>query len=109
MSWIEGIAWVFGGAFLANSLPHLVAALMGRALQTPFARPPGQGLSSSLVNGLWGFANLVIAWGLLCRVGDFDLDEPVEAAAFGAGFLLIVVVLARRFGRFNGGARPGSE
>ncbi|NBW10014.1 MAG: hypothetical protein EBR82_18505 [Caulobacteraceae bacterium] len=109
MSWLEGVAYVFGGMFLANALPHLVAALMGRPFQTPFARPPGQGLSSSLVNGLWGFANLVIAWLLLCRVGDFDLGAPEEAAAFGAGFLLIVVFLSRRFGRFNGGNTPEGE
>jgi len=109
MSWFEGIAWIFGGMFLANAVPHLVAALMGRPFQTPFARPPGQGLSSSLVNGLWGVANLVIAWLLLCRVGDFDLEEPVEASAFGAGILLTVVFLSRRFGRFNGGNTPGAE
>jgi hypothetical protein len=109
MIWLPYVAWFFGGMFLANAVPHLVAALMGRPFQTPFAHPPGEGLSSSLINGLWGFANLVVAWLLLCRVGGFDLREPLEALAVGAGFLLMIVVMSRRFGRFNGGNRPGVE
>jgi hypothetical protein len=96
-------AYLFGGAFLANALPHLTAALMGKAFQSPFAKPPGEGLSSSVVNGVWGFANLVVAWLLLARVGAFDIRSFEHAAAAGLGVLLITVMLASRFGRFNGG------
>ncbi|CAN5239186.1 hypothetical protein BH10PSE2_BH10PSE2_00600 [soil metagenome] len=106
MTWIDYLAHFFGGAFLFNALPHLTAGLMGRPFQTPFAKPPGQGLSSSRVNIVWGFANLVVAWLLLTRVGDFDLREPIDALVFGAGGLLIGFYLAGRFGRFNGGNAP---
>ncbi len=100
------IAYFFGGAFLANALPHLVAGLMGRPLQTPFAKPPGEGLSSSTVNALWGFFNLVLGYILVCRVGRFDLHSTRQAVAAGAGVLFISLMLARRFGRFNGGNSP---
>ena len=62
MHWYYYLAYFFGGAFLANSLPHLVNGISGRAFQSPFASPPGKGLSSSTVNVLWGFFNLLVAW-----------------------------------------------
>src|ERR1700740_3032513 len=62
------VAWFWGGAFLMNAVPHVVAGTMGRAFQSPFAKPPGEGLSSSTVNVLWGFLNAVVAWVLLVRV-----------------------------------------
>jgi hypothetical protein len=109
MVWIDGVSHGFSGLFFANALPHLIAALMGRPMQTPFAKPPGQGLSSSFVNGVWGLVNLVVAWLLLFRVGTFDLASTSDAVAFGAGMAVITLVMARQFGRFNGGNTPGGE
>ena len=97
------VAWFFGGAFLLNALPHIVAGSMGRPFQSPFAKPPGEGLSSSTINVLWGFFNLAVAWVLLVRVGNFDLRAPDHALAAGAGVLVLGMLMARRFGRFNGG------
>ena len=102
------VAWFFGGAFTLNAIPHIVAGAMGQAFQSPFATPPGEGRSSSTVNVLWGFLNAVVAWVLLARVGRFDLRAPDDALAFGAGALVLAVLIARRFGRFNGG-NPGSQ
>lgn len=106
MSWGHYIAYFFGGAFLVNAVPHFVSGVMGRAFQSPFAKPPGQGLSSSLVNVLWGFLNLVIGYILLCRVGNFDLRCTGYVVAAGLGILLVSVMLARSFGRFHGGNSP---
>ena len=106
MSIGHAIAWFFGGAFLMNAIPHVVAGSMGRAFQSPFAKPPGQGLSSSTVNVLWGFLNLAVAWLLLVRVGSFDLHEPDHAVVAGLGAFALAVTIARRFGRFNGGSAP---
>ena len=47
---LDLVSYFFGGAFLANAVPHLVSGMTGRPFQTPFAKPPGQGLSSSTVN-----------------------------------------------------------
>jgi hypothetical protein len=102
-------AYLFGGAFLANAIPHAVSGMMGRPFQSPFAKPPGQGLSSATVNVLWGFLNLVPAYLLVCHVGSFDLRDPKDAAALVLGALLISLASARHFGRLNGGNEPGGS
>jgi hypothetical protein len=106
MAWPPYIAWFFGGAFLANAVPHFVSGMLGRAFQSPFAKPPGRGLSSSTVNVLWGFLNLVFSYLLLCHVGEFDLRAADDASALGLGMLLMGVMMARHFGRFHGGNTP---
>ena len=100
------VAWFFGGAFLLNTIPHVVAGAMGHAFQSPFAKPPGEGLSSSTVNVLWGFLNLAMAWVLLVRTGGFDLQSWAHALAGAAGGLLMALFHARHFGRFHGGNTP---
>ena len=106
MNWLDLIAYFFGGAFLTNAIPHLVAGLMGEPFQSPFAKPHGVGLSSSTVNVLWGFFNLAISYLLVCRVGDFALRDTADVAALGLGGLLIGLFAARHFGRFHGGNDP---
>jgi hypothetical protein len=106
MNWLHDLSYLFGGAFLTNAVPHFVSGMMGRPFQSPFAKPPGQGLSSSTVNVLWGFANFVIAYLLVGRVGNFDPRAPDQIIALGVGALLLGVMCARMFGRFNGGNSP---
>jgi hypothetical protein len=105
--WLVLLPYFFGGVFLANAIPHFVSGMMGRPFQSPFAKPPGKGLSSSTVNVLWGFLNIVVGYVLVCRVGDFSLKDTGDVAAFGAGALLIALISARGFGRFHGGNTPG--
>jgi hypothetical protein len=106
MQWIYELAYFFGGMALVNTVPHLVSGVMGRPFQSPFAKPPGEGLSSSTINVLWGFANLVVAYLLICHVGDFDLRSTTDATALGLGILILGLVMARLFGRFHGGNSP---
>lgn len=103
MRWYHYLAYFFGGAFLANSLPHLLNGVSGHSFQSPFATPPGVGLSSSTVNVLWGLFNLAISYLLVCRVGSFDLRKLRHVLPFGAGILAMSIMLARTFGRFYGG------
>jgi hypothetical protein len=107
MEWLHLVSWFFGGAFLTNAVPHYVSGLMGKPFQSPFAKPSGQGLSSSTVNVLWGFLNLVVGYLLLCRVGHFDLRDTSDAIALGLGVLVLSLPTARHFGRFHGGNTPG--
>src|SRR5580658_3027831 len=109
MMWLAYVAYFFGGAFLTNGIPHFVSGLMGRPFQSPFATPPGRGLSSSTVNVLWGFFNLAVAYVLLCRVGNFDAHSMADVAAVGAGIFVTSVLTARGFGRFHGGNTPGAS
>jgi hypothetical protein len=103
MRWYHYVAYFFGGAFLANALPHLGNGISGHGFQSPFASPPGEGLSSSTVNVLWGLFNLALGYLLVCRVGRFDLRKTQHVVILGLGILVMSVMLARTFGRFHGG------
>lgn len=106
MNWMHLVSYFFGGAFLSNAIPHIASGSMGRPFQSPFAKPPGEGLSSSTVNVAWGFLNLAVAYLLICRIGDFSLRSTADAATLGLGFLLMGLYAARHFGRFHGGNSP---
>ncbi len=104
--WLQYVSYFFGGAFLTNGIPHFVSGLMGRAFQSPFAKPPGKGLSSSTVNVLWGFLNLVVGYVLVACVGGFDA-RSLDSLAAGLGVLVMGLMLARTFGQLHGGNSPG--
>lgn len=106
MEWLHCISYFFGGCFLSNAIPHFVSGVTGRPFQSPFAKPPGQGLSSSTVNVLWGVFNLAVAYALICQVGEFRLRNAIHVAVLGLGFLLMGLIGARQFGRFHGGNSP---
>lgn len=106
MNWLHLVSYFFGGIFLANAVPHLVSGMMGRPFQSPFAKPPGEGLSSSTVNVFWGFFNAVVGYLLVVRVGSFDLRSIDDVVPLAVGALLISVFSARHFGQFHGGNTP---
>jgi hypothetical protein len=56
-----------------------------------------------MVNVLWGLFNLAVAYLLVCRVGNFNLRKSQHVLVFGAGFVLMALMLAHAFGRFHGG------
>ena len=101
--WYHLVAWFFGGAFLANTIPHLVNGISGSPFQSPFASPPGEGLSSATINVLWGVFNLVAAYVLVVRVGRFELRQTKHVIILGLGILVMALMLARAFGKFHGG------
>ncbi|MGD0523709.1 MAG: hypothetical protein ABSE49_01125 [Polyangiaceae bacterium] len=101
--WYHYVAYFFAGLFLANAVPHFVNGVSGNPFQSPFASPPGEGLSSATTNVLWGFFNLVIGYLLVCRVGSFSLRKTPHVLALGVGILAISLMTARHFARFHGG------
>ena len=107
MPWHDVLAYFFGGAFLANFVPHFVAGVSGRAFPSPFAKPPFRGLSSPAVNVLWGLFNLAVAYALLVVIGSFELRRVTGVAISAAGFGLASVALARKLSRLQGGPVEG--
>ncbi len=103
MRWYHYVSYFFGGFILANALPHLGTGISGHAFQSPFANPPGQGLSSAPVNVLWGLFNLALGYVLVFRVGSFELRKNSHILTLGAGIVLSSLFLAYAFGRFHGG------
>ena len=99
-------SYFFGGVFLANAIPHIVSGMMGRPFQSPFAKPSGEGLSSSTVNIVWGFFNAVVAYLLIFHVKTFDSHSIPDVIAVGMGAFLIALFSARHFGKFHGGNSP---
>ncbi|WP_114239717.1 hypothetical protein [Dyella sp. C9] len=93
------VAYFFGGFFLANAWPHLLSGMMGRSFPSPFAKPRGRGPSSPTVNVLWAFANLVFAYLLTVRVGNFQWHDASSVIALGVGALLCALYLAHHFGQ----------
>jgi hypothetical protein len=105
MTWAHHVSCFFGGAFLANALPHLIAGISGQPLQSPFASPPFKGLSSPLVNVAWALANLALAYVLLAHVGAFDVQNGADVGIGFAGFAAMALQCARAFGRLRAETR----
>lgn len=78
MEWYHFIAALFAGVFLANTVPHFVHGISGDQFPTPFAKPPGKGLSSPFVNVLWALFNLLL--GVLLVKGSKVLNGNTWSA-----------------------------
>jgi hypothetical protein len=99
---VNELGLFFAGALLCNAIPHLAAGVRGEPFPSPFAKPPGKGDSSPLVNVLWGSLNLLIAVVLLSHcpfITGFNLDFAVLCV----GFLVSGIFLAIHFGKVRRG------
>ena len=96
MSWYSDLACFFAGLFLANVVPHLVHGTSGDRFPTPFAHPPGKGLSSPTVNVLWGLFNLAVGC-LLFRAGKVSTGNDTALLIFFAGIAAISIMSSVHF------------
>jgi deazaflavin-dependent oxidoreductase (nitroreductase family) len=83
-----------GAALLVNAVPHGVSGAQGRPFPSPFADPPGVGLSSPRVNVAWSAAN-AIAGALLLRKGIRSRGEAVGTAV---GAVAMAATISYHFG-----------
>lgn len=90
-----------GGLVFANGLPHFIHGMSGDKFQSPFASPPGKGLSSPLINVVWGFANFAIGYALVMLHATQPRGTP-DIAAIGLGALATGLYLGWHFGRVKG-------
>lgn len=98
MNWYGYIACFFSGMFLANVVPHFVHGISGDSFPTPFANPPGQGLSSPTVNVLWALLNLVVGY-VLFHLGSVSSGGISALGVFFAGVVAISTVSSMRFAK----------
>ena|SRR5258708_6067125 len=96
MQWYHYFSGFWGGLFLANFVPHFVNGISGNGFPTPFAKPPGKGLSSPVVNVVWSLFNLVMGY-LLFRAGKVSSGDGLSLIVFFAGIAFISIWLAKRF------------
>jgi hypothetical protein len=104
MPWYFYIAHFVAGLFLANSIPHFVNGISGRAFISPFGNPPGRGESSAVSNVLWGGSNMVIGFGLLW-FWPLAISDALDLVVFAAGFFLAAVGLASTFSQRREGQK----
>ena len=98
MHWYNYIACFFAGLFLTNVVPHFVHGISGDRFPTPFAHPPGRGLSSPTVNVVWALFNLVVGY-MLFRPGKVSNGEILEIVIFFAGIAALSIMLSMRFAK----------
>jgi CHASE2 domain-containing sensor protein len=73
-----------------------VNGISGNYFPTPFADPPGKGLSSPLINVLWALLNLLIGY-LLFRYSRTNAKNKVAMIVFFAGIIFISIMLSMAF------------
>lgn len=94
MSVLSTVRAAAAGALLVNAVPHGVKGLTGQRFPSPFATPPGVGLSGPVPNVVWSAANLAAGRALQRRV-----TTRAEQVAMAAGGLGTAVLLATYFSR----------
>jgi hypothetical protein len=92
------IACFFAGTFLANVVPHFVHGISGDRFPTPFARPPGKGLSSPTVNVVWALLNVVVGY-ILFQVGKVASGDHLALVVFFVGIVVISVMASVSFAK----------
>ena len=96
MKWYHFLACFFAGAFLANAVPHLFHGVSGDSFPSPFANPPGKGLSSPTVNVLWGLGNFLVGY-LLLRLGKVSRERMWNLIVIFIGVITMSVMLSVTF------------
>ena len=96
MKWYHYTSAFFAGAFMTNAIPHLVNGISGNAFPSPFADPPGKGLSSPLINVLWALFNLLEGY-LLFRGSKINSKTKLGLLLFLAGIVLISILSSITF------------
>jgi hypothetical protein len=96
MIWYRYVESFFAGAFLANVVPHFVHGISGDRFPTPFANPPGKGLSSAAVNVVWALFNLIVGY-FLFRFGRVASGGSAALIVFLAGIAAISLHLSVHF------------
>ena len=103
MPWYSYVAWFFAGAFLVNSVPHIVQGISGNKFQTPFATPRGARRVLRRRQCDLGFANLVIG-SVLVHVTWSAPSPPWQLCLTALiGALALALYLARRFSSVRSG------
>lgn len=96
MKWYNYVAAFFAGIFLCNAIPHFMSGVSGDWLPTPFSDPPGQGLSSPLINLIWALINIGIGF-LLFYAGKVTSKNKSILIVFIFGALIMSFLLSLTF------------
>ena len=96
MEWYNYIACFFAGSFLANCVPHFIHGISGDKFPTPFAKPPGKGLSPPPVNVLWAMFNVAVGFTLFVK-GNVSSEVPLTWILVFSGATIMGLMLSNTF------------
>jgi hypothetical protein len=96
MKWYQYLLAFLSGMLLANAIPHFVNGISGNPFPTPFANPPGKGLSAPFINVLWGVFNMVMGY-LLLKWSKVNSENKTLVLTFFLGVLSISIMLSIAF------------
>jgi hypothetical protein len=82
---------------MVNAVPHGVHALAGDPFPSPFADPPGVGMSTPSENLVWSAANAVAGASLLLGVGRFRFGANLDTVVTVGTGLLAGYGISRHF------------
>lgn len=95
--WYQYVYAFLAGVFLMNMVPHFINGVTGNHFPTPFADPPGKGLSPPMVNILWSTINIVIGF-LFLRLAKVSRSEKWLRILVFLGSVFMAFYLASYFG-----------
>ncbi len=95
--WYHYVFAFLGGVFFVNVLPHYIHGVTGQSFPTPFANPPGKGLSTPFLNVIWAVINFLIGFSILYFTKVIQRNKMIWIAVFTGG-LLMSFYLAHYFG-----------
>ncbi len=96
---ISKLHWLFSflaGMFLFNAIPHFINGISGNSFPTPFADPPGKGLSSPELNVAWGMLSIALGC-LLARYSILRHKTGANIVFFIIGAIAISFMLSLAF------------
>lgn len=96
MKWYHYVACLFAGLFLTNAVPHFMHGISGDSFPSPFANPPGKGLSSPMVNVIWGLGNALVGY-ILLRTGKVSRTNTWSLLVFFVGVVCMSIMLSLAF------------
>src|ERR1700722_7524619 len=96
MKWYHYFCAFWAGMFLANFVPHFINGVSGNAFPTPFANPPGKGLSTPVINVLWAMFNLLVGY-LLLRFSKTTSQNKLSILLLFIGIICMSVMLSLTF------------
>ncbi len=94
IKWYHYAEAFFAGFFLANAAPHFIHGISGDAFPTPFANPPGKGLSSPAINVLWACFNLLAGFLLLKASKASYKNEKILLLLLFIGIFACAIMLS---------------
>lgn len=109
MGFLQVIAYFLSGAFIANSIPHIVNGTSGKKFpeKSPF-KNPSQNESpfevfffSPVVNVIWGVSNLAAGFVIGNSIGTFRIGLTSDVFIFMLGFTSTAIFLAWNIGRVH--------